>query len=109
MQLKIFLAVTLQLLVLLVFGKFDLSKEGIQNRNGLIFILCGYLGFFSYNNAQQVFLMEKPLFFRETLNNSYTVGPYFMAKSLTESLEYFLLPLISATLVYVLAGFQNKI
>jgi hypothetical protein len=77
---KLILSVTLQLLFFIVFGRFDLTEKGIQNRNGLSFLFVTYLGFFAYNNALQIFLTEKPLFLRECLANYYTVPAYFLAK-----------------------------
>ncbi len=96
---KILLSVNLQVFFFMIIGRFDTTMRGIQDRNGIIFTFCVNLIFVSYFSALANFMSEKPLFVRESLSKSYPVGVYFLAKTLTESLEYFLLPLICSTIL----------
>ena len=86
-----------------------LDQTAIQDRNGIIFLMCMIAGFTSYNNALIVFLSEKALFKREILNNSYSVFAYFLSRNLVECTEYLLAPIVLCTTMYYLMGFQQDL
>jgi len=77
--LKILLSVNLQIIFFIIFGRFDTTMKSIQDRNGVCFMFTVYLVFFSYNNAIEIFCTEKALYIRESLNNSYSCGAYFLS------------------------------
>ena len=78
----------------------------IQNRNGGLFMIAFLCGFTSFNNSLAIFLEEKPLFIRESLNKTYTCSAYFWARSLNELAEYISMPIIISAMVYATLGYQ---
>ena len=55
-----------------------------------------------------VFLDEKPVYIRESLNKTYSAVVYFFARSFTELVEYMVIPLLQILLIYWTIGFDFK-
>jgi len=115
---KIFTTININLIIAVIFGTFNLGfwyvdwiqQEtkfiDIQNRNGGLFIIAFLTTFTAFNNSLSIFLEEKPLFIRESLNMTYTSCGYFWARSLNELVEYLFMPVIISVMVYAPLGFQ---
>lgn len=63
--------------------------------------------FSSINGSIATFSAERPLFLREILNKSYSVGPYFWGKNLAEFPFHLLYPVLSIVITYYSVGLNN--
>jgi len=73
------------LLALSVFydlGKKDIS--GLQSRDGILFFITILNCLSSFLGSLYTFTAEKSIFLRERASNTYSVSPYYWAKSLAE-------------------------
>lgn len=92
---------------LIVFAPLGDGTSGIQNRLGVLFFLATMSAFSSINGSIATFSVERPLFLRERLNKSYSVGPYFWGKNLAEFPFHLLYPVISIVITYYSIGLNN--
>ncbi len=51
-----------------------------------------------------VFPYERPIFIRETTNNMYSIGPYYLGRFLAELPAGIIVPVIFGTIVYFIVG-----
>ena len=111
-KMKIMQVVFFSVVMMIIFNDLGEGFDGIQNRNGALyfFIMCS--GMVSFNSSLSVFLEEKPVYIRESLNKTYSTVVYFFARSLIELVEYIAIPLIQVLLIYWTIGFDftwNKV
>jgi len=120
-KMKIFTTININIMLMILFGTFtfDFNEKyyvkfseqetnfvDIQNRNGALFVIAFLTVFTAFNNSLAIFLEEKPLFIRESLNNTYRSSAYFWARSLNELAEYIIMPAIIGLMCYAPLGFQ---
>merc|ERR1712224_1099163 len=84
----------------------DLSQASIISRQGLLQVLTNYTAMTSLVKTINAFGRERPLVQRELASGFYDVGPYFLAKLLTESSAAAFFPLLMNGIVYPSAGLQ---
>ncbi|KAI8609409.1 ABC-2 type transporter-domain-containing protein [Chytriomyces sp. MP71] len=84
------------------------DTSAIQNRLGVIFFLSNGNYMSSQTSNLSVFGREKSNFKREYDLGYYSVGPYFLAKILSELPLYVLFPGLETLLIYYLAGLQTS-
>ena len=53
------------------------------------------------------FIVERPIFVRETTSNCYNVFPYFASKMITEIPILYFLPLIECFIIFWAIGFRE--
>mmetsp|Transcript_15731 Transcript_15731/g.26535 ORF Transcript_15731/g.26535 Transcript_15731/m.26535 type:complete len:505 (+) Transcript_15731:642-2156(+) len=104
---RVFGAVFVALLCILLYHNIDGSKAGVQNRLGVLFFLALNLGFSGVNNVGLVFPIERPVFLREVNNNMYRVSSYFWAKIVSELPGSLIIPVLQMTIVYFSVGLNT--
>ena len=55
-----------------------------------------------------IFSIEKPLFLKERLSKTYSVGTYYWSKNLAELPFQILYPLMNVTIIYFSIGLNNS-
>ena len=84
----------------LIYFKLDLDQPGVQNINGVLFILCVNSSFSSIFPILNGLLPIVPLFLRENKNGMYTVFNFFFSRSLVDIPRFTLIPLVFVSIVY---------
>lgn len=64
--------------------------------------------FSSIQGSIATFSVERPLFLRERLNKSYSVGPYFWGKNLAEFPFHLLYPILTIVITYFAIGLNDS-
>jgi len=80
---------------------------GIQDRNGVIFMLGTISTFGSVQGSLGTFSLERPVFIRERLSKSYYTSAYFWGRSLSEFPFLILFPIITVSIVYWIVGLNT--
>jgi ABC-type multidrug transport system permease subunit len=93
----------------LVFFRLELTQEGVQNMNGVIFICLVNTTFATIFSVVNNFPKEIPIFVREHQNGIYRVFSYYTAKTLVEFPSHVLCPLMFATVFYWMTNLNNEI
>jgi ABC-type multidrug transport system permease subunit len=83
------------------------TMEGVQNRNGCLFFICGAISFCAINGVILLFPEERPVFLREVNNKMYTVSAYFFGKILSEMPAAIIVPVVHASCLYFFIGFNT--
>ena len=76
----------------------------MRNRNGVLFFCCVAIGFIAVQYVILVFPYERPIFLRETGNNIYSVGPYYLGRFLAELPAAIIVPIIFGSIIYFVVG-----
>ncbi len=84
----------------LVFFRLEMTQEGVQNMNGVIFICLVNTTFATIFSVVNNFPKEIPIFVREHQNGIYRVFPYYTAKTLVEFPNHVFMPLLFTTCFY---------
>lgn len=92
----------------IVFEPLGDGQSGIQNRSGALFFLATMNAFSSIQGSIATFSVERPLFLRERLNKSYSVGPYFWGKNLAEFPFHLLYPILTIVITYFSIGLNDE-
>ncbi|GMH78937.1 hypothetical protein TL16_g07982 [Triparma laevis f. inornata] len=85
------------------------TQDGIQDRNGVLFFLAANGMMSSIMGVLSTFGNERSTFIRDYENGLYSVGPYFLGKVACDAPFYFIIPSISATIMFFAVGFQIKV
>ncbi|CAD6195754.1 unnamed protein product [Caenorhabditis auriculariae] len=85
----------------------QISGPTIQNLEGVMYNCARDMTFLFYFPSVNVITSELPVFLRETKARIYSVHAYYLAKNLAEIPQYTALPMIYATLVYWMTGFES--
>jgi hypothetical protein len=105
---KIVQIIIFSLLIMIDFSNLGDNFAGIQNRNGVLFILVTQACFNSIFGSMASFVKEKPLFKRETYNRSYSIVPYFFGKTLCDIPFDILYAVLQITIVYFVVGLNEN-
>lgn len=73
-----------------------------------MFFLATMSAFSSIQGSIATFSIERPLFLRERLNKSYSVGPYFWGKNLAEFPFHVLYPILTIVITYFSIGLNDS-
>ena len=82
----------------------NLDQMGIQNINGVLFVILTNVSFGNINLVFTTFLKELPVFEREHFGGMYRADTYFLAKQLVDLPMLILQPLLTLAIVYWMAG-----
>lgn len=92
----------------LIYLRSKLDQQGVQNINGVLFLLITNSSFSNIFGVVNSFPNEIPIFLREHSNAMYRVFYYYFAKSLVELPKYIVFPLVFTTIVYWMTGLDEK-
>lgn len=95
-------------LVSVMFANVDGSIGGVRNRNGCMFFITVACGFIAAQFVILVFPRERPKFLREINSNTYSEGPYFMGRLVSELPFAFICPIAFGTVCYFIVGFDFR-
>ena len=93
-------SIVVSLILGLIYFKLDLDQNGVQNINGVLFILCVNSSFSSIFPVLNGLLPIVPLFLRENKSGMYTVFNFFLSRFLVDIPRFTLIPLVFASIVY---------
>lgn len=79
----------------------------LQNLRGTIFFFVMNMGFSSVFGALNLFNVERPVFIRERLSNTYSTSPYFFGRSLSYMPEEVILPLVLVAISYFVVNLNE--
>jgi ABC-type multidrug transport system ATPase subunit len=99
-KVKVFIAVYLSLLMIVLFHNLGTNFSSIQNRNGLLFMACSSMIFTGIDGIVLNFPKQRAVFIKEQASNMYGVLPYYLAKVLQDMYLEVLTPTIYFVLVY---------
>ena len=75
----------------------------------MLFFCSVAIGFISVQYVILVFPHERPIFLRETGNNMYSVGPYYLGRFLAEFPAGLIVPVIFSTIIYFAVGLNQTL
>ena len=78
------------------------------DRLGLLFFVNINQAFNTQNTVLRLFPAERALFRRERRGGAYRVLPYFLAKSLSDGVAIFVLPMIYSSVIYWATGLRQE-
>nr|QNH67903.1 ATP-binding cassette transporter subfamily G-like protein 4 [Brachionus rotundiformis] len=99
------------LFIALIFGLIYLqiedNQEGVQNINGVLFLLITNASFSNMFGVLNSFPAELPIFYRDHQNSMYRTINYYLSKFIIELPKYIIFPAIFVAIVYWMAGLNN--
>ena len=101
---KVFGALFLSVMLILIFGRFKNDENSIQGRNGMLFIIALQLVFISVQGGTLVLPDETHVFYREYSSRMYSSMIYFICKVIGEMPGIILFWSIISILVYFWTG-----
>jgi len=97
----------LSVLIGLIYLQVQNNQQGIQNREGSLFI-CAVSGVWtSTMGVLSIFAAEKTVFIREFETGLYRLPAYYLSRTVVELPFKFFFPIIGGTIMYWLIGFQD--
>ena len=90
-------------------------KEGgnafsrMQNVAGALFFILLTVGFGGMNSSLTTFSMERPIFIRERMSNSYSTSAYFWGRSFATFPFELLFPLLTVVIAYFACHFNGDV
>ncbi|KAL3831605.1 hypothetical protein ACJMK2_023342 [Sinanodonta woodiana] len=88
----------------LIFFNLTVDQPGVQNINGIMFILITEMTASSMFSAVTTFPLELPIFLREYGIGLYRTDVYFLSKSLSELPSFIIIPSLFIAIVYWMSG-----
>ena len=101
-------SVFMSLIIGFVYWNLDTDQTSIQDRSGALFFLITNSIMGNMMPILSVFSSERAVFIREHSSGLYSLRSYFFSKILVEMPFNIVLPVIFATIVYFLCGFQGN-
>ena len=80
----------------------------IQNLRGVIFFLVMNVGFSGIFGSINVFSVERPIFIRERLSNTYSTTSYYIGRSLAYMPLEIILPFVLLVIQYFIIHLDNS-
>jgi EPP (Eye Pigment Precursor) family transporter len=103
-KVRIIQAVVIAVILGVVYFGQNLDQKGIQNINGVLFLLLTNVSFGNLLSVVNVFCAELPIFRREHYSGLYRIDVYFIAKQMIDLPLFVMEPLIITTILYWMAG-----
>merc|ERR1712054_189846 len=100
-KMKIIQQLVFAVIVMLLWNNIANDFTGIQDRNGVLFLLATTSAFGAIQGSLGTFSLERPVFLRERLSKSYRTSAYFWGRSSAE------LPFILISIVYWVVGLNE--
>jgi hypothetical protein len=100
-------AVSVAVVVGLIFLQLGTAQSNVQSINGVIFFAVLNQSVLGTIGVLQVFPLEMPIFLREYSSASYRVDTYFLGRTIAEFPFQVIFPSIYGTIIYWMVGFPN--
>jgi EPP (Eye Pigment Precursor) family transporter len=88
----------------LIFWQQNIDQSGVNNINGVLFLMQMQMTFGFIFNVVMTFPPEFPVFLREHFDGMYRVDVYFLCKMTAEVPQFFVLPLVFTIIMYFCIG-----
>ncbi|XP_045170130.2 protein white-like [Mercenaria mercenaria] len=88
----------------LIYLQLDVDQEGVQNINGVLFLIVTNMTMSNLFGVLNSFPLETPIFLREYATGLYRVDIYFLCKSLAELPLYTIIPVMFCAITYWMVG-----
>jgi len=106
-KMKIIQQLVFAVIVMLLWNNIANDFTGIQDRNGVLFLLATTSAFGAIQGSLGTFSLERPVFLRERLSKSYRTSAYFWGRSSAELPFMLLYPVILISIVYWVVGLNE--
>ncbi|KAK3582003.1 hypothetical protein CHS0354_030955 [Potamilus streckersoni] len=100
--------VMIGLILGLIYLRLDVDQKGVQNINGVLFLLITNLTFTNVFAVVNAFPIELPIFLREYGIGLYRVDSYFLSKMLAELPTFIIIPFILVCIDYWMVGLYDS-
>ncbi|XP_060597874.1 protein white-like [Ruditapes philippinarum] len=91
----------------LIYLRLELSQTGVQDINGVLFLLLMNMTFSNVFGVLNSFPLETPIFFREYATGLYGADVYFLCKSFAELPTFIVIPLVFCAITYWMVGLYS--
>ncbi|XP_053373342.1 protein white-like [Mercenaria mercenaria] len=91
----------------LIYLRLDVSQTGVQDINGVLFLLLMNMTFSNVFGVLNAFPLETPIFFREYGIGLYRVDIYFLCKSFSELPTFIIIPIVFCAITYWMVGLYS--
>jgi len=100
LRMKFFQIIFVSLVTIAVWYKIPKTTSGIQGRTGVLFLITFLGGFGGLQYSLTTFNMERAVFIRERLSQSYRASAYFCSRVISELPWLILWPIIQVSIIY---------
>ena len=101
-------AVFIAIMFGLIYLQLKVNQQNIQNINSVLFLIITNASFSNQFAVLNTFPVEIPIFLREHQNRMYRVINYYLSKTLVEIPKYIIFPILFISIVYWMAGLNDK-
>lgn len=102
-------AIILSLILGLIYLQLNLDQEGVQNINGVLFLMLINMTITNMMGVLNSFPLETPIFLREYGIGLYRVDIYFICKCLAELPSFLMIPVVFSAITYWMVGLYNTV
>lgn len=106
-KLKFIQNIVFAIVIMILWNNVSNGLNGIQDRNGVLFMLATTSSFGSIQGSLGTFSLERPVFIRERLSKAYRTSAYFWGRSFSEVPFLFIYPLLLISMVYWVIGLNT--
>lgn len=106
-KLKFIQNIVFAVVIMILWNNISNGLTGIQDRNGVLFMLATTSSFGSIQGSLGTFSLERPVFIRERLSKAYRTSAYFWGRSFSEIPFLIIYPLLLISLVYWVIGLNT--
>lgn len=107
-KMKIVQQIVFAVIVCLLWNNIANDFSGVQDRNGVLFLLATTSCFGAINGSLGTFSLERPVFLRERLSKSYRTSAYFWARNVSEIPFMLLYPIVLLCITYWSVGLNTN-
>ncbi|RMX61223.1 hypothetical protein pdam_00023788 [Pocillopora damicornis] len=104
-RIRFFQSIFIGLVTGIIFFQTTIDQDGIENIYGAFFFLVTSVSFSNISAVTFTFPIERNIFLREHNNRMYRTDIYFLSKTLAESPQFFLGPLVMITVGYWMVAY----
>lgn len=108
-RIRFFQSIFIGLVTGIIFFQTTIDQDGIENIYGAFFFLVTSVSFSNISAVTFTFPIERNIFLREHNNRMYRTDIYFLSKTLAESPQFFLGPLVMITVGYWMVGLRPDV
>lgn len=101
--------IILSLILGLIYLQLNLDQEGVQNINGVLFLMLINMTITNMMGVLNSFPLETPIFLREYGIGLYRVDIYFICKCLAELPSFLMIPVVFSAITYWMVGLYNTV
>ncbi|XP_045170126.2 protein white-like isoform X2 [Mercenaria mercenaria] len=103
-RVRVIQTIVLSLVLGLIYLQLDVDQKGVQDINGVLFLILTNMTFTNVFGVLNSFPLETPIFLREYSTGLYRVDIYFLCKNLAELPSFIIIPIIFCAITYWMVG-----